>query len=98
MIGIIIGVAIILVILVFVIVTYNSLISSKNMVKEAFSTMDVYLKKRWDLVPNLVETVKGYAKHEEGTFKAVVEARNKAVNAGSVGFSASRISLEMYIW
>ena len=77
MIGIIIGVAIILVILVFVIVTYNSLISSKNMVKEAFSTMDVYLKKRWDLVPNLVETVKGYAKHESETLEKIIEERNK---------------------
>lgn len=75
--GLIIGVAIIVVILVFVIVTYNSLISSKNMVKEAFSTMDVYLKKRWDLVPNLVETVKGYAKHESETLEKIIEERNK---------------------
>jgi LemA protein len=47
-----------------------------NKVKEAFSTMDVYLKKRWDLIPNIVETVKGYAKHEKDTLKEVVELRN----------------------
>ena len=46
------------------------------MVKEAFSTMDVYLKKRWDLIPNLVECVKGYAKHEKDTLKEIVDLRN----------------------
>ena len=57
------GLVIFLVIYVFVV--YNSLINLSNKVKEAFSTMDVYLKKRWDLIPNIVETVKGYAKHEK---------------------------------
>ena len=51
---------ILIVILVYVFIQYNSLVKSNNLVKEAFSTMDVYLKKRWDLVPNLVESVKGY--------------------------------------
>ena len=51
-------VAIVLVILFYVLTTYNGLVGSKNIVDEAFSTMDVYLKKRWDLIPNLVETVK----------------------------------------
>ena len=64
MIGTIVAVVLLVIIVLYVIITYNSLISSKNVVKEAFSTMDVYLKKRWDLIPNLVETVKGYAKHE----------------------------------
>ena len=57
-------VAIVLVILFYVLTTYNGLVGSKNIVDEAFSTMDVYLKKRWDLIQNLVETVKGYAKQE----------------------------------
>ena len=60
---------------------YNSLVSLRNQVEEAFSTMDVYLTKRYDLIPNLVETVKGYAKHEKETHEAVISARNKAVNA-----------------
>lgn len=60
---------------------YNTLVSLRNQVEEAFSTMDVYLTKRYDLIPNLVETVKGYAKHERETLEAVISARNKAVNA-----------------
>ena len=69
--------AIILVLLViYVFATYNSFVKLKNRVKEAFSTMDVYLKKRWDLIPNIVEVVKGYAKHEKDTIKEVVELRN----------------------
>lgn len=63
---------------------YNSLITIRNKVEEAFSTMDVYLVKRYDLIPNLVETVKGYAKHESGTFEAVIKARNMAQASGSV--------------
>ena len=63
---------------------YNKLVNARNKVNNQFSQIDVQLKRRADLIPNLVETVKGYAKHEENTFKEVVEARNKAVNAGSV--------------
>ena len=55
---------------------FNRLIRANNKVKEAFATMDVYLKKRWDLIPNLIETVKGYAKHENDTLKEVIELRN----------------------
>lgn len=69
-------IAIIALILLYVFITYNSLIKLSNKVKEAFSTMDVYLKKRWDLIPNIVETVKGYAKHEQDTLKEIVELRN----------------------
>ena len=58
-------VVIIAILLIYIILTYNKLIKLKHIVEEAFSTMDVYLKKRWDLVPNLVEVVKGYAKHEK---------------------------------
>lgn len=64
--------------------TYNSLITIRNKVEEAFSTMDVYLVKRYDLIPNLVETVKGYAKHERETLDAVIRARNAAQSSGTV--------------
>ncbi len=74
--GLYIVIAIIVVILILLFVTYNSLVKLNNKVKEAFSTMDVYLKKRWDLIPNIVETVKGYAKHEKDTFIEVVNLRN----------------------
>lgn len=73
-------IAIIVLILIIVGVTYNSFVKSNNAVKEAFSTMDVYLKKRWDLIPNIVETVKGYVKHEESTLKEIVELRNSTYN------------------
>lgn len=55
---------------------YNSFVKLKNSVEEAFATMDVYLKKRWDLIPNIVATVKGYAKHEAQTLENVIAARN----------------------
>lgn len=62
----------------------NTLIRLKNNVEEAWSTIDVYLKKRYDLIPNLVETVKGYTKHESGTLEAVIKARSGAMNASGV--------------
>ena len=61
--------------------TYNKLVSLRMKVKEGFSTIDVFLKKRYDLIPNLVETVKGYATHEKDTLSQVVEARSKAVSS-----------------
>ncbi|MEA5018716.1 MAG: LemA family protein [Erysipelotrichaceae bacterium] len=64
--------------------TYNGFISLKNKCEEAFSTMDVYLTKRYDMIPNLVETVKGYASHERETLENVIMARNMAVNAKTV--------------
>lgn len=69
-------VVIIVVILLYFIVTYNKLTKLNNMVNESFATMDVYLKKRWDLIPNLVEIVKGYAKHEESTFEEISKLRS----------------------
>jgi len=75
MLFLIIGVAVAVLAGIYVIVTYNNFISLDNSVKEAFATMDVYLKKRWDLVPNLVETVKGYTAHEKGTFENIVNLR-----------------------
>lgn len=62
---------------IYVIATFNDLTKTRNRVDEAFATMDVYLKKRWDLIPNLVETVKGYMKHEKSTLEEIVELRNK---------------------
>lgn len=67
---------IVIAIIIYVLVLYNSFIKLDNKVEEAFSIMDVYLKKRWDLIPNLVETVKGYSKHEKETFKEIVNLRN----------------------
>jgi LemA protein len=61
--------------------TYNGLVSLRQRCRQAFSDIDVQLKQRHDLVPNLVETVKGYAAHERGTLEAVVQARNAAVSA-----------------
>ena len=69
-------ITIIVLIVIYALAIYNSFVQLNNKVKEAFSTMDVYLKKRWDLIPNIVETVKGYAKHEKDTIKEVVELRN----------------------
>lgn len=62
--------------LICIIALYNRGISLRNFVREAFSTMDVYLKKRWDLVPNLVECVKGYATHEKDILERVTQLRN----------------------
>ena len=63
---------------------YNRLVKLKTLVAEAWSGIDVQLKKRYDLIPNLVETVKGYASHEKETFENVTKARNQAQNATSV--------------
>lgn len=69
---------VLLLIIIYALSTYNNLVGLNNKVKEAFSTMDVYLKKRWDLIPNIVETVKGYAKHESETLENVIKLRNSA--------------------
>jgi len=73
-----------LVLVVAVIALYNRLIVLRNRVDNAWSQIDVQLRRRYDLIPNLVETVKGYAKHEQETFEKVTQARNMAINAGSV--------------
>lgn len=78
--GLIVLAVIVLLVLWFV-ATYNGLIRARNRVKEAFSTMDVYMKKRFDLIPNLVATVKGYAKHEAETLEKVIAMRGGMRNA-----------------
>lgn len=69
-------IVIFILIVIYALVLYNSLIKLNNKVKEAFSTMDVYLKKRWDLIPNIVETVKSYADYERDTLREIVNLRN----------------------
>ena len=83
--GLIIAIAIIVIIALWFMSAYNKLVRLRNSAKEGFSTMDVYLKKRFDMIPNLVETVKGYASHESKTLESVIEARNSIANATSVG-------------
>ena len=78
---IILGVVVLLVL--YFIVTYNGLVSCRNKVKDQWSQIEVLLKRRADLIPNLVETVKGYATHEKETFDAVISARAKAMSANT---------------
>lgn len=69
--------------LVFVVGAYNSLVTQRNRYKNAYSQIDVQLKRRYDLIPNLVETAKAYLSHERGTLEAVIAARNVAVTANT---------------
>lgn len=82
--GYVIPIIIVVVILLWFVAAYNGFVKLRNMIREAFSTMDVYMKKRYDLIPNLVETVKGYATHEQSTFEKVISARNTAAGATTV--------------
>ncbi|UCC41009.1 MAG: LemA family protein [Candidatus Aminicenantes bacterium] len=77
-------VIILAVFLILVIGIYNSLVLFRNRCNNAWAQVDVQLRRRYDLIPNLVETVKGYAKHEREVFEKVTEARSKAINAGTV--------------
>src|SRR3989339_606267 len=70
-------------IVLYPIAIYNRLVTMKNRVKEAWADIDVQLKRRYDLIPNLIETVKGYATHESGVFQKVTEARSQAMQAGT---------------
>lgn len=72
------------VVILAIIVMYNSLIRLRNRTDEAWSDIDVQLKRRYDLIPNLIDTVKGYAKHERELFEKVTKARTQAINAGGV--------------
>ncbi len=84
MLGWIILAIVIAIVVIWFVGAYNGFVAMRNRIEEAFATMDVYLKKRYDLIPNLVETVKGYAAHEQGTLEKVVAARNLAASATSV--------------
>jgi len=77
----IIVVAVVVLALLYVIVTYNGLVRLRNRIQNAWAQIDVQLRRRYDLIPNLVETVKGYATHEKGTLEAVTQARANALNA-----------------
>ena len=86
-----IGLAIVAVVALYAIVIYNGLVKARQMKEEAWSGIDVQLKRRTDLIPNLIETVKGYAAHEKGTLENVVELRNRAqaVPSGDVAGRAA---------
>lgn len=77
-------VVVLLLVVVYVVSTYNKFVQLKNQGEEAYAQIDTHLKQRYDLIPNLVETVKGYAKHEQKTLTAVIAARNAAMSATSV--------------
>jgi LemA protein len=81
---IVLGVVLVVLIIVALLVVgiYNRLVALRNRYRNAFSQIDVQLKRRYDLIPNLVETAKGYMKHERETLEAVIQARNQAVSAG----------------
>jgi len=74
----------IFIVIVWVVAIYNGLVSLKNRTREAWSDIDVQLKRRYDLIPNLVESVKGYAKHEKELFEKVTKARSEAISASGV--------------
>lgn len=82
-------IAVVAAIVLWLIMTYNSLVATRNQVDEGWSDIDVQLKRRHDLIPNLVETVKGYATHEKELFTKVTEARANAMNAQASGDPAA---------
>ena len=86
--GLIIVIVVIAVVVLFIISIYNSLIQLRNRVKNAWSQIDVQLKRRHDLIPNLIETVKGYMKHEREIMENITKYRSQAMEAGSVGEKA----------
>ncbi len=81
MIGLLVFLGLIVILFIAVVGMYNGLVSLRNRYKNAFAQIDVQLKRRYDLIPNLVETAKGYLKHERETLEAVIQARNQAVAA-----------------
>ncbi|MEN6386220.1 MAG: LemA family protein [Phycisphaerales bacterium] len=84
MIGLFVIIGIIVVLILFIVGIYNSLVGLRNQVSNAWAQIDVQLKRRHDLIPNLIETAKGYMQHERGTLEAVTNARNQAMNAKSI--------------
>jgi LemA protein len=90
---IVLGVIVLLVL--WIIMVYNGLVAMRQRVSQAYADVDVQMKQRHDLIPNLVETVKGYATHERGTLEAVVQARNAAMSAQSGGVAAQAAAENM---
>jgi LemA protein len=86
---------VIVALVLWIIVVYNGLVAMRQRVSQAFADIDVQMKQRHDLIPNLVETVKGYAGHERGTLEAVVQARNAAIAAQSGGVPAQAAAENM---
>ncbi len=82
-IALLVGVGVVVLIALFIIGKYNGLVALRNRFKNAWAQIDVQLKRRYDLIPNLVETTKGYLKHERGTLEAVIAARNSASSANN---------------
>jgi LemA protein len=82
--GIILVLVILALMVVYLVSLYNGLVALRRQTQNAFAQIDVQLKRRYDLIPNLVETVKGYMKHEQETLERVIQARNRAISAGSV--------------
>ncbi len=94
--GFLIFIAIVAVVIVVLVVMYNGLVQAKNSVKNAWSQIDVQLKRRHDLIPNLVETVKGYMKHERETLESVTKARQQAVDLSNASV-ADRAKIENFL-
>jgi LemA protein len=86
--------AVIVIIILWFIISYNGFVSLVNRAKEAWADIDVQLKRRYDLIPNLVNTVKGYAAHESKTFENISAARSAAMGAGAAGSLATRAKVE----
>ena len=92
--GLIVLIVIVVLLVVWFVASYNRLITSRNRAQESWSQIDVELKRRHDLIPNLVETAKGYMAHERGTLEAVTQARNNAVSQSSTGDPAKVAAAE----
>jgi LemA protein len=89
MLGLIVVIVVVLGIVFYAVSQFNGLVALRRQTGNAFAQIDVQLKRRYDLIPNLVETVKGYMKHEQETLERVIQARNRAISAGSVGEKAA---------
>ncbi|MFH0887891.1 MAG: LemA family protein [Planctomycetota bacterium] len=91
------AIGLVVIIVLWLIGTYNGLVGLRNTVKNAWSQIDVQLKRRYDLIPNLVNTVKGYAKHESSTFEKVTQARSACMQASASGNIAEQAKAEGFL-